>query len=282
MLPRQRIERRRQQESEDGHHQDNQRQVGEVVQPRIEGREPVARQSEAQHQVCEPEAQERNADLHQDPRPHVAPHVMPQLMRQHRLDFVVGVALEERVGENDAAGPADSHEGGVRLLRFLRELPLIDPAHPRAGPFAQSRESLAQSIIVERLELIEERKQHDWRELDDEQEQAHKHRPRNHPPALRSDADDAVDDFYQNRAENKSDQPALELVPQPGAHLLVRQFVLVLQPKPKVVEGSAQHLHDQREHQHVKEHCQEVVLSCPVIRPVAKRSGPARHQQHDQ
>ena len=84
------------------------------------------------------------------------------------------------------------------------------------------------------------------------------------------------------RAEHETDQPALAFVPQPAAQFLVRQVVLMLEPKADEIERRAQHFRDDRKHQHVQKDREEVVLARAQIRPVAQFARPAGDQQHHQ
>jgi hypothetical protein len=92
-------------------------------------------------------------------------HVMPEFVREHGFDFVVGIIVQQSVGENDAAGRAESGERGVGLLAFLGKMPLIDAAHAGAGAFAQNNQAALEFFVFERLEFVKDRKQHDRREL---------------------------------------------------------------------------------------------------------------------
>ena len=63
----------------------------------------------------------------------MAVHVVTEFVGQNGLDFIGGIVRQQSVGENDAAGVAQSGEGRVRFLAFFRKLPLVNPADPRAG-----------------------------------------------------------------------------------------------------------------------------------------------------
>ena len=67
----------------------------------------------------------------------MAVNVVAQFVGQHGFDFIGGIVRQQGVGENDAAGVAQSGERGIRFLAFLRKLPLVNPADPRAGALAQ-------------------------------------------------------------------------------------------------------------------------------------------------
>ena len=50
-----------------------------------------------------PESDEGNSHLQQDSLGNVAMHVVAEFVRQHGFDFIVGVIVQERVGNDDAA-----------------------------------------------------------------------------------------------------------------------------------------------------------------------------------
>ena len=82
--------------------------------PRAEGAEGPVR-------AGEPGEDEHGLDG--DRPPDVEVHVVRQLVRQDRLDLVVGVLRDERVGDENAAGAAEPHERGVGAPRPIADVP---------------------------------------------------------------------------------------------------------------------------------------------------------------
>ena len=208
--------------------------------------------------------------------------MVPELVRQNGLDFVIAVALKQRVRQNNAPRGSEAGERCIGFLRLLRQAPLVDAANPRSGAFPELGQTFAQGIILQRLELVEDRQQHHGRKLRHQQEQPDEDGPGDDPPALRRDADDGVNNLDHDRAQHQVKQPAFALVPQPAAHFLVRQMVLALEPVADDVERCAQDFGDDGEHQHVEEDSEEIMLARALVGPVAQRARPPGNQQHDQ
>ena len=143
------------------------RQVGEVRQ----FLEHVLVHRVMQHPVRRPETEERDRRLHENALQNVAMHVVSEFVGQHRFDLFRRVVVEQRVGQNDAAGRAQSGKSRIRLLAFFRKLPAVDAAHPRPGALAQHHQAPPQVFIIERLELIEDGEEHDRRQLSQKDEQ---------------------------------------------------------------------------------------------------------------
>src|SRR5271165_1358489 len=116
MATRDSVESRHQQKTENRYDQDDKRQVREIIKSRIEHRKPVLRDHKTKHLIDQPEPEERNPYLREDALQNVAMNVVSEFVGEDGLDFVVGVVIEKRVGENDAAGRTKAGKGGVRLL----------------------------------------------------------------------------------------------------------------------------------------------------------------------
>ena len=136
-------------------------------------------------------------------------HVVPEFVSQHGFDFVVGIVVEQGVGENDAAGCAESGQRGVGLLAFLGKMPLIDAAHACAGAFAENDQAALELFVFERLKFVKDRKQHDRRELREQYKESEEDGPRDQPPVLRRLAHEHVEQFDHNRGHDQADQRLL-------------------------------------------------------------------------
>ena len=112
--------------------QRQQRQVGEVGKLL----EHVLIDRVVQRPVGGPESEERDACLHEDALQDVPMHVVSEFVREHGLDFISRIVVEQGVGQNDAARVAQSSQRRVRLFALLRKFPAINAAHPRSGALA--------------------------------------------------------------------------------------------------------------------------------------------------
>ncbi len=92
---RDRIQRRHQQKSQNCRHQDDERQVSEVVEPGIERRKPVLGDHKTQDHIDQPEGKERNADLGEDALQNVLVDVVSEFVSQDSFDLVVVVDLQQ-------------------------------------------------------------------------------------------------------------------------------------------------------------------------------------------
>ena len=85
-----------------------------------------------ENQIGRPESDERDACLHQDALEDMPVNVMPEFVGQNGFNFIGGVVGQQRVGQNNPASVAQAGKRGVRLFAFLRKLPLVNSADPRA------------------------------------------------------------------------------------------------------------------------------------------------------
>ncbi len=109
---------------------------------------------------------------------------MPEFMREHGFDFVVGIVVEQGVGENDAAGRAEPGQRGIGLFALFGKMPLIDTAHARAGAFAQDDQAALEFLIFQRLKFVEDRKQHNRRKLREQHHESEEHQPMRSPTSI--------------------------------------------------------------------------------------------------
>src|SRR5581483_6268215 len=107
---------------------------------------------------------------------------------------------------------------------------------------AQLQQALAQLLIVQRLEFIEEREKQHRRDLREENRQHDENRPGKHPPAFRRYATRPIDQLNHDCAQYQPDDPSLGLVPYPAAQPLVGELLTVLQAEAVVVEPERERL----------------------------------------
>ena len=87
----------------------------------------------------------------------MAVDVVAQFVRQHRLNFVILKLLEQRIGQDNPARIAESHQRGVGLLAFFAEFPFKHALHPRARAPREFQQALRQGRILQRLNLKKDR-----------------------------------------------------------------------------------------------------------------------------
>src|SRR5580658_4640643 len=109
-----------------------------------------------QHKVRRPKTKQSSSGLHKNTLQNVPVNVMAKFVRQHRLDFLGSVVIQQSIGKDDAPRIAQSGQSGIRFLALLRKLPAVDSANPRAGVFAQYDQPSPQVFILERLELVKD------------------------------------------------------------------------------------------------------------------------------
>ena len=57
-----------------------------------------------------------------DPRADMTVPVVSELVREHGLDLLLGKIVHKRIAQDDAPGPADPGEGGIRFPRVLAQV----------------------------------------------------------------------------------------------------------------------------------------------------------------
>ena len=235
-----------------------------------------------EHFVRQPEPEQRDSRLDEDTFQNVPVHVMPEFVRENGFDFVVGIIIQQSVGENDAAGGAESGERGVSLLAFLGKMPLIDTPHAGAGAFAQNDQAALELLVFERFKLVKNRKQHNRRELCEQYQKSEENGPGDHPPVLRALAHEQVEKFDHNRGHDQADKKTLAFIPEPGGESLVGEVVAVLEPETIVLERRSQDFTDQHQHQDVEENGEGVILRSASLGQITERSRPTGGQQNDE
>src|SRR5580698_9411232 len=118
-------------------------------------------------------------------------------------------------------------------------MPLIDTAHTRAGAFAQNNETALEFLVFQRFKFIENRKQHDWRELSEQDDESEENGPCNQPPVLRTLTYEHVEQFNHDRGHEQTDQQTLELIPYPRTKSLVGKVIAMLEPEAVVLERNS-------------------------------------------
>ena len=68
-------------------------------------------------------------------------------------------------------------------------------------------------LIAERLKLVKDGEQHHWSQLREENRDYQESQPRKHPPVLGKVADDEVEQFDEQAAQNHHQQESFSFVP---------------------------------------------------------------------
>ena len=66
-----------------------------------------------------PETDECHHCLHSDALQNMPVDVVPQLVSEHRFNLVIGIILQQRVGQDDATGRTESRQRRIRLLALF-------------------------------------------------------------------------------------------------------------------------------------------------------------------
>src|SRR5207237_1023164 len=95
----------------------------------------------------------------------VAVHVVGELVREHDFDLFIRVLRKHGVRDENTPGGADAGKRGIRFLRLAGESPLVGAEHARAGAIGERQKPTSQVIALKRLDRVEKRKQENWREV---------------------------------------------------------------------------------------------------------------------
>ena len=173
--------------------------------------------------------------LQREPRPEIAVHVVRQLVREDHFDLVVGVGLEQRVRQQDAAGATDADERGVGLAGTVTKAPLEDAAHRRPRLPRQRDEPRRERRTVERPEVVEDRKQPHRGGPDHRDEQRGKQHGRREPPPLRAHRNQRRHQQRRRYGQHAADHHRLEVGQPPVRAALRRQSVAPLERDAAVI-----------------------------------------------
>src|SRR5579859_27636 len=83
-----------------------------------------------QDQIGDVEATEGEYCLSDNQAPDIVMHMMAQLMSQHNLNFVGGVAIKHSIADHDAARVAQAHQSGIGGSSLIAHFHRKDPAYP--------------------------------------------------------------------------------------------------------------------------------------------------------
>src|SRR6516225_913464 len=87
-------------------------------------------------------------------------HVMPDFVSEDDLDFLRRELVEKSVAEQHAPRPAQSRQGGIRLLGFRAQMKSVNSFNVQSCAGSQSAQAVEQRDIVQRRDLVEKRKNH--------------------------------------------------------------------------------------------------------------------------
>src|SRR5258708_13866003 len=104
-------------------------------------------------------------------------------------------------------------------------MPFVHASHACACALTETNKPKLEVLILQRLKLVEDRKQHHRRKLRDKHYNSQKSYPRQDPPVLRKLPNDEVHQLDQSRGKYGADQESFDLIPNPSSKLLVRKLV---------------------------------------------------------
>ena len=192
---------------------------------------------------------ERDRRKHEDPRElrHVAVLSVGELVREHRA-YLRGLhLLEQGVVQDDPPGCAEARDVRVRLRRAPARVGDEHVADGDANPLGQAAEVGGQLLVLERLELVEDRFEHDRRderEEDDERrsERCGDERPCVGPMRKRDEPEQKC------RREERGDREPLCDIGQPASERLGREPPAMLAHVVAPVRDREPHEREQPEH----------------------------------
>src|SRR2546430_1600400 len=100
-------------------------------------------------------------------------------------------------------------------------MPFVHATHSCAGALTESNKPKLEVLILQRLKLVEDWKQHHRRKLRDKHYNCQKSYPRQNPPVLRKLPNDEVQQLDQSRGQYCTDQKSFEFIPNPSPQFLV-------------------------------------------------------------
>ncbi len=149
--------------------------------------------------------------------------VVAQLVRQDHGDLIVCVALEERVGEDDATCAAHPRQIGVRFGGLPAVLCLEDAHHGHPGSPGKIDQALAQRLIAERPIPEEEGIDHDRCDVRERDREQRGRSGAPEPPPLRRPPDDGVEARGGGHGDPQRDRQALGGIRHPRERALPRE-----------------------------------------------------------
>ena len=172
-------------------------------------------------------------------RPDVSVDLVRDLVREHRLDFIVGMRGEQRVRDQDATRATDTDKCGVRLRRTISEAPLIGAQYWRPRALCQREQSFAQFVTRERSDVVEQRKKQHRRESRKQDERGGEKDRRKDPPVFWALPHEPRDDHASHYQRDQNNRCRLDMIGQPSRHGFRRESIAPLENHPPI-EGEGQ------------------------------------------
>ena len=167
---------------------------------------------------------------------------MAELVREHHLHLLRRKPVDQRVADEDPAGPAEADDGRVRDAALAREVGDGDLGRPHVHPLGQGQEPGAQRGVVERRQPVEDRHQPDRDDGRQQDRAAGQDDARPEPPPGRAPAEERVHHLDHEQPEPASDGEHLRAVGEPG---------------PEPLRGQARSTREDEAAQHVERERQQ-------------------------
>ena len=164
----------------------------------------------------------------------MAQDVMAHFVAGHEDDLRRGGSGNGGVQDHDALGGAKAGDVSVDGSGFLAG---VHPEHALGrnvdgsalGQFFEAGGE-RRIFLLERLEFVEERIDHEGLKKVNQQQNGQRNQPKVKPPAARGFADDGIEKPNQNDAEDNGDDLPFAPIPEPGAPTLHGKTVLPRNP----------------------------------------------------
>jgi len=120
------------------------------------------------------------------------------------------------------------------------------------------------------------------RDRREENDENYEHHPCDKPPVIGKDANGPINQFSDDRTEDKADQQPFDLIPNPRAGLLIGEMKAVLKSKAIDIERQADDPGDNSEKDQVEEKRNNVAIVSKTNGDIAQVSGPSAEEEDQQ
>ena len=233
MLARQPRRQRRDKVAEHGHHHQEQKQSQPIVGRGQLG--PHAQAGEKPQLLRQPAQQGKTGQAdgkhHGDALNDVLVLEVAQLVGQHRVHLAGVQLLEQGVVKHHALGRAKAGEVGIGVGRAAAAVHHKQALGGKAAALHERRHTGAQGLVVQRLELVEQRRNHRGVEHQHQEVKAHPHGPGPQPPQRAGRAHQPHNECSNGQPNDRGQQQAFHQVGGPQARGDFVKAKALFQPK---------------------------------------------------
>ena len=209
---------------------------------------------------------------------------MAEFVGQDRFHFLGCERLEQGVEEHDALVGAEAGEVGVAVAGAAGAVHHEHAAAAKATALQQVDDALAQGLVVQRLELVEQRRDEGRPGPEHEQAETHPYAPHVQPPVGAGGLHQPQHQPDQRRADEQGEQELLDQIRDEGGRGGAVETEAFLEPEG-AVDGKGQ-VEQAADYQHAEDHAdagghRRPAQAAPgLIQPFqAAAQGPAEQQQ---